>query len=87
MCDRIDLPGAGVLRLDPEDAPALEHKEGKILAGCVMVKAVAWRRWVTLSQHLTGTECAHRNGDVFDFRRENLIPALRPWKAERRKWT
>ena len=74
------------LRLDPVDAPAIEFKEWAFTGGSLRVKAPAWRRWKSFSCYLTGTECTHRNGDPFDFRRDNLRPVLAPWRVPG-KWT
>lgn len=83
----LDLPGIGLVLVDEDDAGALLHKDWKMLAGTLMVRAPAWRRWRTFSEYLTGTRCVHVNDNPLDFRRSNLAPALRPWKAARQKWT
>lgn len=75
-----------VITVDDWDAPATEFKEWKFQGGQLRVKAPAWRRWRSFASYLTGTECTHRNKDPLDFRRDNLVPALAPWKVPG-KWT
>lgn len=84
---QVDERDPPLLLIDDDDAGAVPHKEWKLLADELMVKAPAWRRWRTFSEYLTGTICIHVDGNPFNFYRKNLVPALRPWKAERQKWT
>jgi len=66
--------------LDRDDyevlVPCLAYAHLRItVAGVPQIKLLAWRRWRDLDFALTGTNCARRNGDMFDLRRDNLIPA------------
>ena len=75
------VPGSSVL-VEDEDyedlTPIWPYCEKKIQSdGVVMIKALGWRRWQPLTKAITGTDCAHRDGDFLNCQRDNLIPAGR----------
>lgn len=77
----IKCAGVAIL-VDHEDFEDLErvlpYAKVKLQSnGEPLIKLACWRRWRRLDVALTRTKCGRRNGEMYDMRRENLVPAER----------